>query len=95
MSDLTSASFVVKDKKFAPVLIKFMDASQPVDGAKPSLYAATQPDVNAGDFIGPTGTEERTGTPGKVPLPPQAADKAKAERLWSVSEEHLGIAFTI
>lgn len=79
----------------APVLVKFMNVSTPAEGAQPTLYGATQPDVEAGDFIGPTGEGERAGPPGKVPLPPQAANKVLCEKLWARSEELLGTTFRI
>jgi len=79
----------------APVLVKFMNVSTPAQGAEPTLYAALRDDVDAGDFIGPTGKEERTGPAGKVALPPQAHDKAAAERLWALSEELVGVEFRV
>ncbi|MBT8147950.1 MAG: SDR family NAD(P)-dependent oxidoreductase [Gammaproteobacteria bacterium] len=79
----------------APVLVRFMDISKPEQGAESSLYGATKPDVSTGDFIGPTGKDERSGAPGKVPLPPKASDKELCEKLWSKTEELLGISFTL
>lgn len=79
----------------APVLVKFMNVSKPSEGAQSTLYAALREDVSAGDFIGPTGKEERTGPPGKVNLPPQANDKAAAQRLWTLSEELVGMEFEV
>jgi len=79
----------------APILVKFMNVSTPAQGAQSTLMAALQADVSSGDFYGPTGKEERTGPAGKVDLPPQAHDKATAERLWTTSEELLGIKFGI
>ena len=79
----------------APILVMFMNVSRPSEGAESSLYAALESDVNAGDFIGPTGKGEHTGKAGKVNLPPKAHDKPLAERLWSLSEELLGVKFEI
>lgn len=79
----------------APILVKFMGVSTPAQGAESSLHAALNPDVKAGEFIGPTGEGERSGSPGVVPLPDKAGDKETAERLWSLSEEKLGIEFSI
>ncbi len=36
------------------------------DGALPSLYAATMPDVRGGEYFGPDGRFERRGTPTRV-----------------------------
>lgn len=79
----------------APVLVKFMNISTPAEGAQSTLMAALSDSADSGDFYGPTGKEERTGPPGKVDLPPQAHDKATAERLWALSEDKLGIVFAI
>lgn len=88
-----SRNFPAVVKMLAPVLLLFMDVSKPAQGAESSLYGALNPDVKAGDFIGPTGKGEHTGAPGQVELPPKASDKALCEKLWSVSEELLGISF--
>lgn len=79
----------------APILSKFMNMSSADEGAQPSLYAALQEDVHAGDFIAPTGPEQRTGSPGKVSLPAKALDKPLAEKLWSLSEELGNTPFSI
>jgi NAD(P)-dependent dehydrogenase (short-subunit alcohol dehydrogenase family) len=80
---------------FTPLLASLMGMSKPAQGAESALYGAIDPLVNAGDFIGPTGKEERSGPPGKVPLPSKAADKELCEKLWSLSEEKLGIKFDL
>lgn len=79
----------------APLLAPFMGMSKPASGAQSSLHGALNPEVNAGDFIGPTGKEERGGPPGLVPLPENASDKELCEKLWELSEEKLGISFQI
>jgi NAD(P)-dependent dehydrogenase (short-subunit alcohol dehydrogenase family) len=79
----------------APVLVRFMDISKAAEGAESTLFGALNPGVNAGDFIGPTGKDERTGPPGKVALPPKATDKALSEKLWSRSEELTGVTFQL
>ena len=79
----------------APILSKFMNMSSADEGAQPSLYAALKDDVDAGDFIAPTGPEQCTGAPGKVALPDKAVDKPLAEKLWSLSEELGNTPFSI
>jgi len=60
-------------------------------GALPTLYAATQPGVDGGMYIGPDGPGEQRGHP-KVVRPNRAArDEATARRLWEVSEELTGV----
>ena len=79
----------------APILVKFMNVSTPAEGAAPTLMAALKADVNSGEFYAPTGKEERTGPAGLVDLPPQAHDKAVAEKLWALSEELVGVKFEV
>lgn len=79
----------------APVLAPLMGMSKPAQGAESALYGALASDVEAGDFIGPTGKGERSGPPGKVPLPVKASDHDLQKKLWALSEEKLGITFNV
>lgn len=56
-------------------------------GALPALYAATAPDVNGCDYIGPGGLMNMCGYPGKELSIEASYDEADACRLWSVSED--------
>ncbi|MEM7798543.1 MAG: SDR family NAD(P)-dependent oxidoreductase, partial [Chloroflexota bacterium] len=76
-----------------PLVFPFFNASRPADGARPALYAALNREVESGDFIAPTGKEERTGKPGRVPLPPKALENGLGDRLWTLSEQELGVPF--
>jgi NAD(P)-dependent dehydrogenase (short-subunit alcohol dehydrogenase family) len=60
-------------------------------GALPTLYAATQPDVEGGSYIGPDGLGEFRGHPRVVSPNRQARDERVAARLWTVSEELTGV----
>jgi len=80
---------------FAPILTRFMNVSQPAQGAESLLMAATHPDAQAGEFYGPTGKEERTGPAGVVPFPDKANDKTLTQKFWKFSEDELGIKFRI
>ena len=56
-------------------------------GALPALYAATEPGLEGGTYVGPDGIAEQRGYP-KVVRPNRAArDEQAARRLWEVSEE--------
>ncbi len=56
-------------------------------GALPTLYAAVEPGVEGGMFIGPDGLKELRGRPTEVrPIRP-ARDPETGGRLWRVSEE--------
>lgn len=63
------------------------------DGAIPTLFAATAPDVADGGYYGPQGFQEmRGGDVGPAQVSPQALDAAAAARLWSECEGLTGIA---
>jgi NAD(P)-dependent dehydrogenase (short-subunit alcohol dehydrogenase family) len=61
-------------------------------GALPTLFAATQPGLEGGMYIGPDGPGEQRGYP-KVVQPNRAArDEETARRLWEVSERLTGVS---
>jgi NAD(P)-dependent dehydrogenase (short-subunit alcohol dehydrogenase family) len=62
-------------------------------GALPSLFAATAPAVQGGDYFGPGGFAEMWGPPRKVPSSQRSHDASAAARLWEISEEATGIRF--
>jgi NAD(P)-dependent dehydrogenase (short-subunit alcohol dehydrogenase family) len=62
-------------------------------GALPTLYAATSPDANGGDYIGPDGFQEFKGSPVVVQPRPQALDEVVGKRLWTASEELTGVVY--
>jgi NAD(P)-dependent dehydrogenase (short-subunit alcohol dehydrogenase family) len=64
-------------------------------GALPTLYAATEPDLEGGSFIGPDGWQEARGHPTIVKARPSAYDTEAAARLWEVSEELTGVRFDL
>jgi NAD(P)-dependent dehydrogenase (short-subunit alcohol dehydrogenase family) len=64
-------------------------------GALPSLYAATSPDVESGQFIGPRYAFELFGPPTVVRPNRRARNVADAHRLWEISEELTGVRYAI
>ena len=68
----------------------FQPAAQ---GALPTLYAATSPQVTPGAYYGPDRFNETRGYPRLAKQPPQAGDMAVAARLWDVSEQLTGVRF--
>jgi NAD(P)-dependent dehydrogenase (short-subunit alcohol dehydrogenase family) len=56
-------------------------------GALPVLFAATQPGVQGGSYVGPDGLAERAGYPKLVEPSKGARDEEVARRLWEVSEQ--------
>ena len=75
-------------KLLAPVMTQSDEA-----GALPTLYAATSPDANGGEYIGPDGFSAFRGSPTVEKPRPQALDEAVAKELWNVSEQLTGVAF--
>jgi len=66
--------------------------AQPAEmGVLPQLFAATAPEVEGGDFIGPDGPQEKKGHPALVRPIPAAEDAPLAARLWQRSVELTGI----
>lgn len=64
------------------------------EGALPTLYAATSPDVEDGGYYGPQGFQETRGHDvDRAKVAPQAKDTAAAGRLWQVCEDLTGIKF--
>jgi len=60
-------------------------------GALPTLYAATEPGLEGGTYVGPDGIGEQRGHP-KIVKPNRAArDAGTARRLWEVSAELTGV----
>ena len=64
-------------------------------GALPPLYAATEPGLEGGLYIGPDGPGEFRGSPRPVSPNRAARDESVAARLWAVSEELTGVRFEL
>jgi NAD(P)-dependent dehydrogenase (short-subunit alcohol dehydrogenase family) len=62
-------------------------------GALPTLYAATEPGLEGGTFVGPDGFAEQRGHPKPVAPNSAARDEAVARRLWEVSERMTGVRY--
>jgi NAD(P)-dependent dehydrogenase (short-subunit alcohol dehydrogenase family) len=62
-------------------------------GALPTLYAATAPEVEGGQYIGPDGFGEMRGYPKVLQPRPQAMEEPAGRRLWSVSEQLTGVVY--
>ena len=69
-------------------------AQSDAQGALPSLYAATMPDVLPGDYWGPALAELR-GSPKRVGRSAAAQDDAAARRLWEASESLTGVTYAL
>jgi NAD(P)-dependent dehydrogenase (short-subunit alcohol dehydrogenase family) len=68
-------------------------AQQADVGALPQLYAATMPDMQSGDYIGPDGWRQIKGYPRKVGCRRAARDADTASSLWALSQQLTGVQY--
>jgi NAD(P)-dependent dehydrogenase (short-subunit alcohol dehydrogenase family) len=64
-------------------------------GALPTLYAATEPGLDGGTYVGPDGILEQRGHPEPVSMSSAARDEEVARRLWEVSERMTEVRFEL
>lgn len=76
-------------------IINFFIAQKTKMGVLPTLYAATAPEVNGGEYFGPDGFNEMRGYPKKVRANDRAYDRAVASKLWEKSEALTGVQYDI
>lgn len=62
-------------------------------GATPILFAATEPGLPGGSYVGPDGPGEIRGSPTVVRPVESATDRDAAERLWTESERLTGVSY--
>jgi NAD(P)-dependent dehydrogenase (short-subunit alcohol dehydrogenase family) len=70
-------------------------ASPPEAGALPTLYAATEPDLPGGSYVGPGGPGELQGPPRLVSSSAASHNREVARGLWDLCERLTGEAFTV
>jgi NAD(P)-dependent dehydrogenase (short-subunit alcohol dehydrogenase family) len=80
-------------ERAAMAVTNLLIAQSAEQGALPSLYAATYPDLPGGSFVGPDGFMEGRGYPHLVTAARKAYDEQAWQRLWEVSEELTGVRF--
>ena len=79
--------------KFVHYLSKTI--TQPANmGALPTLYAATEPTLIGGEYIGPDGKKGRKGFPKKDAIIDSLYDKETSEKLWEISESMTGVHYS-
>lgn len=72
----------------APIIGLILNSAE--QGSWPSLMAATSPDVDGGDYVGPTRFGEMSGPAGLAKSSATANDEDVQRRLWDVSVELTG-----
>ena len=65
------------------------------EGALPTLLATTGSTVKGGDYFGPMSWGEMAHSARKVDTIPASKDEALASRLWDLSTELTGVAYTL
>jgi hypothetical protein len=70
-------------------------AGSALQGAQPSLRAATDPSAHSGSYWGPSGWMGLRGSPVEVKIPARALNPVTADRLWSVSEALSGVSIPL
>jgi len=63
-------------------------------GALPTLYAATEPNLQGSEYIGPDGFMGMRGYPAPTQSSKRSHDREAAKRLWQVSEKLTGVKYT-
>jgi hypothetical protein len=67
-------------------------AGSALQGAQPSLRAATDSSAHNGSYWGPSGWMGLRGSPAKLRIPARVLNPATADRLWSLSEALSGVS---
>ena len=94
-TNLQSASAPALDRAVMVVTNRLIAQDAEV-GALSLLYAATEPGLEGGTYVGPDGRGEQRGHPQPAAVTTRAArDEAVAARLWAVSEEATGVHFDL
>ena len=93
-TNLQSAAVPTLDR-WVMVVTNALLAQDAEIGALAPLYAATQPGLEGGTYVGPQGLGELRGHPGIAQAHATARDRRIAERLWEVSEELTGVSFEL
>jgi NAD(P)-dependent dehydrogenase (short-subunit alcohol dehydrogenase family) len=94
-SELMDKASAGRRRVFGPIARLGMDsiAQSSADGALPTLYAASRPELDGGELIGPRGLHGLHGTPGPCTPGRIARKEDLAARLWAASIAATGVGF--
>lgn len=70
-------------------------AQSAAEGALPLLYAATDPEIEGREYVGPGGFMNMRGRPELQESNERSRDEKTAERLWAVSAEQTGVEYDL
>ncbi len=88
----------LEKNKLASAIMKLgnaLVAQSAEHGAWPTLFAATEPSVVGGQFIGPSGMFELSGPPHVVGSNAKSKDEHLARELWAASEKLTNTAYDL
>ena len=88
-----SATNLQHNSRFFDILNPFLGQSQEM-GALPTLFAATSPEIQGGEYIGPDGFLGQRGYPRKTRSSGRSHNQETAQKLWEVSETLTGVCFS-
>lgn len=91
-NDLDSGWFGLVSKPFL-ALSDLLIAQDAEHGALPTLFAATEPGLTGGEYIGPDGLRQFRGSPTIVAPRRVALDSKVGDRLWQASTELTGVEY--
>ncbi len=91
-NDLDSGWFGLVSKPFL-ALSDLLIAQDAEHGALPTLFAATEPGLTGGEYIGPDGLRQYRGSPTIVAPRRVALDSEVGDRLWKASTELTGVEY--
>jgi len=94
VTNLASMGSGKKSSLFVRMIFKMV--GQPTEmGALPTLFAATEPSLKGGEYIGPDGKENKRGYPAISDEVDTLFKEDVAKKLWDVSEKLTGIVFPL
>ena len=79
-----------KAEPYGPLAVRLTEraiAQSAVDGAEPTIFAALNPGLIGGEFIGPSGPGQLRGEPKVLDAPKISHDMNLALRLWRISNQ--------
>ncbi|MDR6551818.1 oxidoreductase [Paenibacillus qinlingensis] len=82
-----------RDMKFLTTLMNALFQTAAM-GALPTLYAAIEPSLIGGEYIGPDGRGAKKGYPAIDTSNHKMFDKGVSEKLWQISETLTGVHYT-
>lgn len=93
-TDLVDSGAKQNNKAPLPLRLfgKFMMQSAE-EGALPTLFAATSPEAESGQYYGPGGARETKGFPEPAKITSNAKDVNTAKRLWEISKQLTNVDF--